>query len=39
MPIGQTNARYLNFNSGGVYPLDNNYRSYGVSVRPCRELH
>ena len=39
MPYSQTTARYLYFNSGGVYPLDINHRSYGFSVRPCRELH
>ncbi|MBR5412387.1 MAG: hypothetical protein IK114_05020 [Fibrobacter sp.] len=33
----QTNARYLNFNSGDIYPLNSNYRSYGFSVRPSRE--
>lgn len=32
----QTNARNLNFNSGGVYPLNNNNRSNGFSVRPSR---
>lgn len=35
----QANARNLNFNAGGVYPLSNYYRAYGFSVRPCRELH
>ena len=35
-PNSQTNARNLNFNSGGVYPLNNNNRSNGFSVRPCR---
>ena len=39
MPSSQTYARRLRFYSGGVYPLDNNFRSYGFSVRPCRELH
>ena len=38
MPYSQTNARNLYFTSGGVYPLDGNHRSYGFSVRPCREL-
>ena len=38
MPDSQTGARYLYFSSGGVYPLGINYRSYGFSVRPCREL-
>lgn len=39
MPNSQTGARYLYFLSGGVYPLYDNGRSYGFSVRPCRELH
>ena len=39
MPRSQTGARYLYFGSGGVYPLDGNGRSYGFSVRPCRELN
>ena len=39
MPDSQTSARNLYFGSGGVYPLDNNIRSYGFSVRPCRELN
>ena len=38
MPLSQTYARYLNFLSGGVYPLNSLLRSYGFSVRPCREL-
>lgn len=38
MPYSQTYARYLLFNSGGVYPLLIDNRSYGFSVRPCREL-
>lgn len=37
-PISQTGARYLSFDSGGVYPLGLNYRSFGFSVRPCREF-
>ena len=39
MPYSQTFARGLGFRSGGVYPLDNSSRSYGFSVRPCRELN
>ena len=39
MPYSQTRARYLYFHSGGVYPLNSNLRSYGFSVRPCRELN
>lgn len=39
MPISQAYARYLYVGSGGVYPLNYNLRSYGFSVRPCRELH
>ena len=38
MPLSQTYARSLDFNSGGVCPLNDGYRSYGFSVRPCREL-
>jgi len=38
MPLSQAYARDLYFNAGGPYPLDGNYRSYGFSVRPCREL-
>ena len=38
MPISQTNARRLYFNSGGLCPLLYNSRSLGFSVRPCREL-
>lgn len=37
MPNSQALARYLNFNSGGVGPLFSDFRSYGFSVRPCRE--
>ena len=37
MPLSQTDARYLYFYSGGVYPLNYNYRSYGFSVRPVAE--
>ena len=37
-PNSQTNARNLNFNSGNVNPLNNNNRSNGFSVRPCRGL-
>ena len=39
MPNSQTYARSLYFHSGGVHPLYNYNRSYGFSVRPCRELH
>ena len=39
MPYSQAYARYLGFGSAGVYPLGNDFRSYGFSVRPCRELH
>lgn len=35
----QASARDLNFNSGGVSPLNGGRRAYGFSVRPCRELH
>ena len=34
----QAGARNLYFGSGGVYPLYNDYRASGFSVRPCREL-
>ncbi|MBQ4409373.1 MAG: hypothetical protein IJL31_00210 [Oscillospiraceae bacterium] len=34
----QTSARRLSFRSGGVYPLNYTDRSYGFSVRPCREF-
>lgn len=37
-PISQSNARNLNFNSGNVNPLNNNNRSNGFSVHPCRAL-
>ena len=33
----QAYARYLSFNSGIVYPLDNYYRANGFSVRLCKE--
>jgi len=36
-PGSQTGARRLYFHSGGVYPLGIGSRSYGFSVRPCRE--
>ena len=39
MPLSQTYARYLSFYSGDVYPLDDIRRSYGFSVRPCKESH
>lgn len=35
----RASARNLSFSSGGVYPLGNNSRASGFSVRPCRELH
>lgn len=38
-PNSQTNARNLNFNSGNVNPLNNNERSNGFAVRPCRALN
>ena len=31
-------GRYLNFNSGGVYPQNSIYRFYGFSVRPVQNL-
>jgi uncharacterized protein (TIGR02145 family) len=30
---GNSNAGYLSFYSGSVYPLNNNNRAYGFSVR------
>ena len=36
-PSSQTYARYLYFDSGYVTPLLYGNRSYGFSVRPCRE--
>ena len=36
-PYGATNAYYLYFNSGDVYPLYYGSRAYGFSVRPVRE--
>ncbi len=36
-PYSQTHARYLDFHSGGINPLNGNYRSIGFSVRPSRE--
>jgi hypothetical protein len=38
-PHSQANARNLFFSSGYVYPLNNNYRANGFSVRPSRELN
>ncbi len=38
-PYSQTNARYLYFYSGLVSPLYYDYRAYGFSVRPSRELN
>ena len=38
-PLIQTAAHNLFFNSDITNPLDANLRSYGFSVRPCRELH
>lgn len=35
----QANAYNLNFNSGGVYPLNNNNRANGFSVRCVRALN
>ena len=37
-PYSQAYARRLGFYSGSVYPLGNRNRSYGFSVRPCREF-
>ena len=39
MPVfnSQTSARNLNFGSGNVGPLNNDYRSFGFSVRASRE--
>lgn len=37
-PYSQSYARRLSFGSGSVYPLDFNYRAFGFSVRPAREL-
>ena len=37
MPDSHTLARSLSFYTGGVDPLDDYYRSYGVSARQCRE--
>lgn len=34
---GYSNAGYLYFNSGYVYPLGSNYRAYGFSVRCVRD--
>ena len=40
MPLIQTGARHLFFNSDCMHPLDGfNSHSIGFSVRPCRELH
>ena len=35
---GNTNAGNLNFNSGGVNPLNNNNRANGFTVRCVREV-
>ena len=34
-PFSDTGAYSLYFNSGDVYPVCNNYRANGFSVRPC----
>lgn len=39
MPYGQYHARYLHFYPWGVFPLNDYYRSFRFSVRPCRESH
>ncbi len=39
MPHSQARARNLGFRSGGVYPMSLNNRSFGFSVRPCKESH
>ena len=39
MPYGQAKARYLYFSSDDVYPLNDYYRTFGFSVRPCRESY
>ena len=38
-PASAKNAYNLNFNSGSVYPLNNNNRAYGFSVRPVRAFN
>lgn len=37
MPDSHAYARYLYFYSDGVYPLNNDSRYYGFSVRLCKE--
>lgn len=37
VPYSATGGRRLNFGSGGVGPLGDNYRSYGFPVRPAQE--
>ena len=36
--LSETNARYLNFNSTGVNPQNNNNRRYGFTVRAVQHL-
>ena len=38
-PLSQALARYLNFDSGLVYPLNNRYRANGFAVRSAREIN
>ena len=35
--LSQSVALSLSFFSGGIYPLDYNFRAYGFSVRLCKE--
>ena len=39
MPRSQTSAIYLGFRSRDVYPVYKGNRSFGFSVRPCKESH
>ena len=38
-PNSAANAYNLNFNSGNVYPLNNNNRAFGFAVRPVRAFN
>lgn len=39
MRCDENYARYLDFDSGGLLPLNSNLIPFGFSVRPCKESH